>query len=140
MVIKHYRNRIKCGTTAPLCELPKSKDIEAIIDWDFYDDSLTQIEKSKNDTNQLLREVIVPNAISKRLKAYEVTQNVHIFTEKELRNRASLRLKSSNEVKLKSWLPIAKKTGLLTSMKLPAAEQRGIYGNFLFNRPKGAGN
>lgn len=118
MVLKHYGSRKKCGTTKPLCELPEYDNLPKIIDWNFYKKALAKIEKSSLPIDQALKEQIIPEQIQSRLKSYRVKSNsVKIFTERELRNRASLRLANREKNSKNSWLPQLEKLGILEEVR-----------------------
>jgi hypothetical protein len=118
MVIKHYGSRKKCGATAPLCELPEYKELAGLIDWDIYKTALAKIKKSKSGIDEVLRQEIIPLAIEQRLKAYKISHKpVKIFTERELRNKAGIRMIGSRRNGGKSWIPLLEKTKILKDVK-----------------------
>lgn len=113
MVIRHYGSRKKCGTTAPLCELPEYDELPNLIDWDFYEMALAKIKSSNLKIDEVLRKEIIPTAIEKRLKQYKISNNItKIFTERELRNVASIRLANSRRNGEKSWIPLLEKANI----------------------------
>ena len=115
MVIRHYGSRKKCGTTAPLCELPEYDELPNLIDWNFYEMALAKIKESKLKIDEVLRKEIIPQAIKQRLADYKI--DAKIFTERELRNVASIRLSNSRRNGAKSWIPLLKKTKILKDVK-----------------------
>ena len=118
MVIRHYVSRRKCGTAAPLCALPEYTKLPDIIDWDFYEAASAKIKKSKTNICEILRKKIIPEAIQKRLIEYRLPQkSVKIFTERELRNFASERLRGSRQNGKKSWIPLLKKVDILKDVQ-----------------------
>ena len=120
MVIKHYGSRKKCGTTAPLCELPEYNELPNLIDWDFYEMALAKIKKVKLKIDEVLRKEIIPQAIQQRLTEYKI--DAKIFTERELRNVASIRLSNSRRNGTKSWIPLLEKANLLKDVKASVSE------------------
>lgn len=118
MVLKHYGSRKKCGTTKPLCQLPEYHELPDLIDWNFYKIALKKIKKSSSKIEEVLRTEIVPMAINSALKLYGLNKNsVKIFSEHQLRNRASLRLANRKKNSKNSWLPILKKTKILEEVR-----------------------
>lgn len=118
MVIKHYGSRKKCGNTLPLCDLPEYSSIPKLIDWEFYDMTLTKIKESKLSIDEILRKEIIPLAIKQKAEEYQIDQKrLKIFTERELRNLAGTRLSSSRKNGIKSWIPLAEKAGVLKELK-----------------------
>lgn len=111
MVMRHYGSRKKCGTTAPLCDLPEYNELPNLIDWDFYEMALAKIKKSKLKISEVVREEIIPQAIKQRLAEYKI--DAKIFTERELRNVASTRVANARRNGPKSWIPLLKKTDTL---------------------------
>jgi hypothetical protein len=118
MVIRHYGSRKKCGTTAPMCELPEYKELPELIDWAFYKTALAKIKNSKPGLDEVLRKEIIPLAIEQRLKAYKInSKSVKIFTERELRNKAGIRMISSRRNGGKSWITLLEKAKILKDVK-----------------------
>lgn len=118
MVIRHYGSRKKCGTTAPLCELLEYNELPNLIDWAFYEMALAKIKKSKLKIDEVLRKEIIPLAIEQRCREYKIDESTtKIFTERELRNVASLRLANSRKNGEKSWIPLLEKADILKDVK-----------------------
>lgn len=115
MVIRHYGSRKKCGTTAPLCDLPEYNELPNLIDWAFYEMALAKIKRSKLKIDEVLRKEIIPQAIKQRLAEYKI--DAKIFTERELRNVASIRLTNSRRNGSKSWIPLLEKANISKDVK-----------------------
>ncbi len=112
-VIRLYGNRIKCGTTVPLCKLPDFSKVEEIIDWKMYDNAIRKWKKSKRELNVILNKNIVEPLIAQRLKKYGTTADCcRIFREKQLRNKAGVRLRTKVETR-GSWRDVLTKTKML---------------------------
>lgn len=123
MVIKHYGGRKKCGTTAPLCELPDYETLPELIDWDFYDSALSVLQNSNTDMTEVLRLKIVPTEIQKRLELYGLPADMLVYSERALRNLAGNRLSSAKrKMKQTSWLPFLEKIDLLDSVQAPISK------------------
>lgn len=74
-----------------------------------------KIKKSKSKIDELLRKVIIPQAIKQRLVEYKI--NAKVFTERELRNVASIRLANSRKGGTKSWIPLLEEANILKEVK-----------------------
>ncbi len=121
MVIKHYDSRKKCGTTDSVCKLLTFEQKIALIDWDVYEFVVERVKGHKN-ISQILREELIPALIQKRIQEYNLSlENVKIYTERQLRNRASIRLAEHREQGTNSWIPQLRQVNLLSSMKAPVS-------------------
>ena len=117
MVIRHYGNRKKCGTTKTLCELPDFKKIPELIDWGFYDDAVEVLRTATDDIDTTLRTQVVPRAIAKQLTAYALSlSDVRVYTERSLRNDARRHLRSSVKPE-RSWRPQLEVVGALDNVQ-----------------------
>lgn len=118
LLIKHYGSRKRCGTTKPLCELPDFDEIPEIIDWEFYEQGVMRLEETDKDLNAFVREDLVGPVVLKRLEDYGFAEGaVRVFTERELRNVASMRLSMTRKDGDASWISALEKTGLLEELR-----------------------
>ncbi len=112
-VIRLYGNRIKCGTTVPLCKLPDFSKIKDIIDWKAYDRAIKIWDKSGKGLSEILNEEIINPLVEERLNEYGTSMKTsHVFREKQLRNRAGVKLRASAQTK-GSWREELTKTKIL---------------------------
>lgn len=119
MVIRHYGNRKKCGTTKTLCELPEFQKIPDLIDWSFYEESLRTIDDAEEDMETVLRTQIIPAAIQARIVAYGLqSTDITIYTERALRNYAADRLSRTRQLQ-RSWRAVLKEIGVLEELQAP---------------------
>ena len=110
LVEKHCGKRIKCGTTKPLCLLPQFDEIRGMIDWKVFDDALIALDKAEGRSkDHILAKQVIPCIINHYLQRQGIAdKKVQIFTEREMRNIVSTRLKKDRGKKPSSWItPLA---------------------------------
>ena len=119
LVEKHYGKRIKCGTTKPFCSFPQFEEIKSVIDWKDFDDALIALNKAKKKSkDHILNQQIIPHLISHYIKKQGLQDGeVRIFTEREMRNIVSTRLKKDRSNKPSSWLNLFKDIGIDNEIK-----------------------
>lgn len=118
MLIRHYSKRIKCGGTAPLCELPTYQEIPKMIDWGFYDQASDLLGNMEGDLVKTLQDKIVPDAITKRIREYGFEEDkVSVVTERELRNRASRRISNTERNSRRGWRRQLEGAGILSDVQ-----------------------
>jgi hypothetical protein len=102
----HYGQRVKCGTTTPICSLPDADSLPERVDWDFYEHAKEVLTAGPQYTSsQELDSVcndLINDYIQERLKD---VREVQIYKEKSLRNYASHRLSAKKGFD-KTWKEI----------------------------------
>ena len=118
LLLRHYGARKKCGTTQPLCMLPEFKKIPGMIDWKLFNFALKEFKKTNLEIDEFIQTKVVPLAIARALEKYKLNKDaVQVFTERELRNKASKRLSGSRSKGEKSWVPLLEKTNTLNKVR-----------------------
>ncbi|MBN2306690.1 hypothetical protein JXD20_01780 [Candidatus Peregrinibacteria bacterium] len=119
LVEKHYGKRIKCGTAKPLCSFPQFEEIKSVINWKDYKDALIILNKAgKESKDHILNQQVIPRLINHYIQKQGLKNNeIRIFTEREMRNIVSTRLKKDRSKKPSSWLTLLANAGIDNEIK-----------------------
>lgn len=136
-VKEEYLQRMVCATTGcTLSQLPAPEELDQVIDVNLFQAVSTQYqawrigfdhEPTKSEINIFFSSTIIPQVIHQRLKEYGLNPvEVKIYSEKQLRNRAELRMRRERANSQKSWLKLltqAEQQKSLVSILMPEVKK-----------------
>lgn len=132
-----YFQRMVCATTGcTLSQLPAPGDLAMVIDDELFQAVAQQyklwkasinFEPTKLDIASFFKTQVIPKFIEQRLRDYGLDpKEVKIYSEKQMRNRAELRLRKERSKSEKSWLKLlsqAEQQKSLMALLLPEVKK-----------------